>query len=106
MAEEKLLIVVPGLLCKQFLTTAHDKAGHLGSDRTLSQLSQIAYWVGMVKDVIRHCSHCFKCQFNKSLPAHTAPLQPIISSRPWELVAIDILKVPQFHSWFKAISIS
>jgi len=95
MAAEKLFIVVPGSLCKQFLTTAHDKAGHQGSDHTLSQLSQTAYWVGMAKDVICHCSHCSKCQFNKSLPAHTAPLQPIIASRPWELVAVDILKVPQ-----------
>ena len=49
----------------------------------------------MAKDVICHRSLCSKCQFTKSLPAHPAPLQPIIASRPWELVAVDILKVPQ-----------
>ena len=93
--EAKLFIVVPTSLCKQFLSTAHDKAGHQGSDRTLSQLLQVAYWVGMAKDTIHYCSFCSTCQITKSLPAQPAPLQPIIASRPWELVAVDILKVPQ-----------
>ena len=94
MTEEKFLIVVPASLCKLFLCTAHDKAGHQGSDRTLSQLSHMAYWVRMAKDTIRYCSLCSTCQINKSLPTQPAPLQPIIASRPWELVAVDILKVP------------
>ena len=95
MAEEKFLIVVPASLRKLFLSNAHDKAAHQGADRTLSQLSQTAYWVGMAKDTIRYCSLCSTCQINKSLPAQPAPLQPIIASRPWELVAVDVLKVPQ-----------
>ena len=56
MVEEKLLIVIPDSLHWQFLTVAHDKAGHQGIDRTISQLSQTAYWVRMAKDVIHHCS--------------------------------------------------
>ena len=95
MTEEKFLIVVPASLRKLFLSTAHDKAGHQGSDRTMSQLSHMAYWVGMAKDTIRYCSLCSTCQISKSLPTQPAPLQPIVASRPWELVAVDILKVPQ-----------
>ena len=87
--------MVPTSLRKQFLSTVHDKAGHQGSDRALSQLSQVAYWVGMAKDTICYCSLCSTCQITKSIPAQPAPLQPIIASRPWELVAADILKVPQ-----------
>ena len=94
MSEEKLLIVVPYSLCKEFLVIAHDKAGHQGTDRTFSQLSQIAYWVGMSKDVTRYCSYCTRCQYTKSPPNQPAPLQPVLASRPWELVAVDILKVP------------
>lgn len=45
MQEEKFLIVVPRSLQRQFLAIAHDKAGHQGIDRTLAQLSEIAYWV-------------------------------------------------------------
>ena len=94
MSEEKLLIVVPYSLRKEFLTIAHNKAGHQGTDRTLSQLQQIAYWVGMSRYVTHYCSHCTRCQYIKSLPNQPAPLQPVIASRPWELVAVDILKVP------------
>ena len=42
MTEEKFLIAVPASLRKLFLSTAHDKAGHQGSDRTMSQLSHMA----------------------------------------------------------------
>ena len=94
MSEEKLLIVIPYSLRKEFLAIAHDKAGHQGTDRTFSQLSQIAYWVGMSKEVTRYCSYCTRCQYTKSPPNQPAPLQPVIASRPWELVAVDILKVP------------
>ena len=51
MLQEKLLIVVPSSLRKQFLQTAHNKAGHQGTDRMIARLSEIAYWVGMGKDV-------------------------------------------------------
>jgi len=95
MSDTKLLIVVPPSHRKVFLTTAHEESGHQGIDRTLSRLSEVAYWVGMGKDVVRHCTHCFKCQVSKAPPSKPAPLQPVISSKPWELVAVDILKVPR-----------
>ena len=44
-----------------------------------------------------YCSYCTKCQLTKSLPNQPAPLQPAIASRPWELVAVDILNVPMSH---------
>ena len=97
MQEEQFLIVVPRSLQRQFLTIAHDKAGHQGIDRTFAQLSEIAYWVGISKDVTHYCSYCTKCQLTKSLPNQPAPLHPVIASRPWELVAVDILKVPMSH---------
>ena len=97
MQEEKLLIVVPRSLQQQFLAIAHDKAGHQGTDHTLAQLSEITYWMGISKAVTRYYSYCIKCQLMKSLPNQPAPLQPVIASRPWELVAVDISKVPMSH---------
>ena len=55
---------------------------------------QNAYWVSMARDVAQYCSHCIKCQTTKARPGVPAPLQPVIASRPWELVAVDVLKVP------------
>ena len=94
MTEEKLLIVVPKSQQKTFLTIVHEDSGHQGIDRTLARLSEMAYWVGMGKDVVRHCTHCYKCQITKAPEQSPAPLQPIIASKPWELVAVDVLKVP------------
>ena len=92
--DSKHLIVAPQSFHKQFLTMAHEASGHQGSDRTLSILSDSVYWVGMARDVNCHCTHCFKCQVSKAPVNKPAPLQPVITTRPWEMVAVDILKVP------------
>ena len=97
MQEEKLLFVVPTSLQKQFLKKAHDESGHQGAERTMARLSEVAYWIGMGKAVSNYCNHCVTCQRTKALAALPAPLQSIIASRPWQLVAIGILKVPMPH---------
>ena len=94
MAEDRLLIVVPHSQRKLFLTFAHDDSGHQGTDRTMARLSERAYWVGMGRDVADHCGRCAKCQIAKAPRNKPAPLQPVIACRPWEMVAVDILKVP------------
>ena len=90
MQEEKLLIVVPTSLQKQFLKKAHDESGHQGAERTMARLSEGAYWIGMAKAVSNYCNHCVTCQRTKALATPPAPLQPVIASRPWQLVAVDI----------------
>ena len=84
MNEEKLLLVAPAALRKQFLKNAHDNAGH----------GTAICWVGMGKDINFYCSHCVTCQCTKAAAPKPAPLQPVVASRPWELAAVDILKVP------------
>ena len=94
MTEERLLIVVPKSQRKTFLTIAHDDSGHQGIDLTMARLSEMAYWMGMGKDVAHCCTCCFKSQVTKAPEQSPAPLQPVIATKPWELVAVDILKVP------------
>ena len=79
---------------KTFLIIAHDDSGHQGIDHTMARLSEMAYWVRMGKDIAHYCTHCFTCQVNKAPEQTTAPLQPVIATKSWELVAVDILKVP------------
>ena len=43
-AEEKLLIVAPNFLRKEFLHMAHNAAGHLGTAKTIARLSDLTYW--------------------------------------------------------------
>ena len=96
MTENKWLFIVPKALQKQFLVHAHEHAGHQGIERTLHRLTQNAYWVGMARDVAQYCSRCVRCQTTKALPGVPAPLQPVIASRLWELVSVDVLKVPTY----------
>ena len=48
----------------------------------------------MAKDVGQYCSQCVRCQTTKALSGAPAPLQSVIASRPWEIVAVDVLKAP------------
>ena len=48
----------------------------------------------MSSDVAHYCNCCVTCQAAKALPNPPAPLRPVIASRPSELIAVDILKVP------------
>ena len=89
-----MLVVVPRSQQESFLRMAHDQSGHQGVHRTLARLSEMAYWVGMAHDVTRYCRYCRRCQITKAPEALPAPLQPVVASHPWEMVAVDILKVP------------
>ena len=82
MSQEKLLIVVLTSLQREFLQTAHNKAGQQGTDRTMAKLTEIAYWVGMAKNVAYYCNHCTTCQITKAPASQPALFQPIIASWP------------------------
>ena len=74
------------------MEACHDNMGHLGIERTTSLLRDRFYWPSVIEDIelhIRSCPHClrFKTQSEK------AKLNPIIATRPMELVHIDYLKI-------------
>ena len=94
MVDPKYLIIVPSSLQSMFLKLAHEDSGHQGVERTLSRLTDVAYWVGMAKSTTHHCKVCIKCQISKATLPRPAPLQPILTTRPWEMVGVDVLKVP------------
>ena len=95
--QERLLFVVPTSLQKQFLRRNHDESGHQQADRTMARLSRRAYGIGMSKEISSYCNCCFICQQTKAPTSCPALLQPVVASRPWELVVVDILKAPMSH---------
>ena len=96
MTKEKLQVVVPRSKQLKFLRSTHEESGHQGIDRTMDRLSEVAYWVRMVKVVENHCRYCMHCQVKNSLESRSAPLQAVIAVRHWEQVVVDIMKVPMF----------
>ena len=88
--------LLPASLHKSALYQSHDIAasGHQGISKTLRRLQEVAYWVGMARDVSQYCVQCVVCQQAK-LPAPTpAPLTNIPIGGPWQMLAADILEVP------------
>ena len=66
--------------------------GHLGIERTTSLLKDRFYWPSMVEDVELHIRSCPRCLRFKTQP-EKAELNPIIATRPMELVHIDYLTI-------------
>ena len=48
----------------------------------------------MSRDVDQHCRQCSKCNASKPPTPQRAPMSSVPISKPWHMVAIDILKVP------------
>ena len=87
-------LVVP--YCLRYKLFKYTHAGplsaHLGADRTLAQLQQHYYWVGMKKDIERWYGECVPCAQAKPAPSRPkGKLQKVIAGAPMDIVAIDIL---------------
>ena len=54
-------ILVPKVLQDSMVILAHDYSGHNGSRRTYNFLKRQYYWLGMRKQVFRHCKKCTEC---------------------------------------------
>ena len=66
--------------------------GHLGIERTTALLRDCFYWPSITKDVEKHIKSCPRClRFKTQL--EKAELNPVIATRPLELVHIDYLTI-------------
>ena len=87
-------IVCPTHMVEQVLALFHDSpfAGHRAFETTLDALKHRYFWFSMSSIVKQYCQSCHKCQaFNFSCLHPRAPLQPIIATRPWQLVGTDFM---------------
>ena len=54
-------IVLPKYMVDHVLLTVHDYSGHNGFPRMYAATRCLYFWVGMKKDVQRHCKKCQLC---------------------------------------------
>ena len=90
------LVVIPPSLQPDFMKTCHDcpSAGHLGYEKTLEWLRSKVYWIGMASDMAQYCDSCEICQRAKKTLPTPAPMVNTPVGKPWEMLAVDVLKVP------------
>ena len=85
-------VVLPTKFRGRVIQEIHEKMGHLGAERVLELARQRFYWPHMKQGVEDHIRNKCSCMIQKK-PAHApkAPMVPIITSEPLELISIDFL---------------
>ncbi len=89
-----LLVVIPRSLIVKILSLyhAHEMSVHMSRDRLYALLKKRFYWKGMFGDVdewIKACPKCNEIKTNKT--NNFGLLQPIIVTKPFEIVAADTM---------------
>lgn len=90
--ETRYQIVLPSELRDYVYNELHAKMGHLGSDRVLALAQERFYWPRMAWDIgefIQKKCPCIKDRRPNIKPV--APLNPIVTTYPFEMVSIDFL---------------
>ena len=102
--QDNYQLVVPPSLRRDVFQQAHEDAGHLGADRTLDLVRRDWYWPFMATDVTSWCKQCLSCCTKKSgTHAQRAPLVPIETSYPLELVTMDYLTLHRSVGGFENV---
>ena len=100
--KEENRLVLPACLKDTVLHVLHDDMGHMGRDRTLALVQERFYWPGMFTDVEKYVTSCSRCIFRKAA-GEKAPLTPIITSQPLEVVSMDFLSLEVSKGGFEHI---
>ena len=84
--------VLPTIFREQALQACHDNIGHLGIECTTHLLKDRFYWPHMQLDIERYIKQFPRCLRFKAVPEQME-LNPIVATRPWELIHIDFLTI-------------
>ncbi|KAL6731328.1 hypothetical protein Aduo_002203 [Ancylostoma duodenale] len=90
-----LVYVVPKEKRREVFCEAHEGtfAGHFGAQRVLRKLRKQVFWPGMAKDIAKWTQECQKCFVSNPRGAVVPPLKPIATTRPYELIGVDVLEL-------------
>ena len=85
-------IVLPQKYHRLVIKELHENMGHLGPERVLDLARQRFFWPRMHADIEHLIHNVCTCVKQKRPTFHTrAPLQPIITTSPFEMISIDFL---------------
>ena len=99
--EEFSQLVIPSSLVPQVLSQVHDtvEASHPGVDRSIRNALSRYWWPSLRQDIRQYVGKCFSCARHKSHSSFPVPMGEYpVPERPWDTVAIDLLKLPRATS--------
>ena len=88
-------LLVPCSLRPQFMKMVHERAaGHLGIEKTQSQIQRRGYWVGWRKDVKLFSQNCVPCNvYHRGAVPKQGNLQEMRVGEPFQRIHVDITGV-------------
>ncbi|EYC40353.1 hypothetical protein Y032_0618g710 [Ancylostoma ceylanicum] len=91
--DDRSMRVVPKSRRKAILEEAHAgaMAGHLNGKKLLRKLKKSLFWEGMEADVMKWARSCKDCFLTRPHEKHIPPLKPITTSKPFELIGMDLV---------------
>lgn len=97
-------LVVPKSYHSLIFKELHQDMGHLGVERTLDLVRERFYWPQMHQDVEHFVTKVCECVRKKKPSRQTrAPLTPIQTTYPFELVSIDFLHLDKCKQGYEYI---
>lgn len=103
---DKWLPVVPPCTVSRILKSLHEDlgGGHLGTSKLTSKVEERFWWPDYRNDILSFVAGCRVCSISKNPPKKAeAELHPIKTSRPFQIVAADIVgplpMTPGGHSY-------
>jgi hypothetical protein len=93
-SDDELQVVLPNSLRTAVLESLHGgpSGGHFGPDKLLAECRARFFWERMGNDVKDFCRQCRRCEGrNPPVPTPRAAMGRLFSSRPFEVVGLDIL---------------
>ena len=87
-------IVLPKCLHQLVHEQLHEEMGHLGPEKVIELAQQGFYWPGMAAVLKDNIQKRCRCIVNKKpVVPEKAPLIPVTAQYPFEIVAVDFLKL-------------
>jgi len=97
-------IILPSKHMNLVLNELHNKMAHLGSERVLDLARRRFYWPKMKTQIDYYIKNQCKCLMNKKpIREQRAPLVPIRSTYPFEIISIDFLHLDKAKGGYEYI---
>ena len=85
-------MVLPKKYHKRVYEELHENMGYLGADRVVELARERFFWPFMRADITHYVTKVCRCLKQRKPGTHVnAPLQPIISTAPFQLVSMDFV---------------
>ena len=88
-------IVIPKCMVDHVLLTAHDHNRHNGFPRMYASVRHLYFWVGMKKDIHRHCKRCQLCAKHNIAKVKFEKTHFKGVRQPMQFISMDL--IGEFH---------